>query len=107
MVNLYKKCKCSQTTLQHLIHIYWYVIFILDLFVFFDFLNINHHYLLLIGNLIGLINIYMTYNYMNELNNCKCSESYIKYVIIIIYSITVILSILYVLIYMLSYLMNY
>jgi hypothetical protein len=97
-----KKCKCSQTTLQHLIHIYWYVIFILDLLVFFDFLNINHYYLLLFGNVLGLINIIMTYQYMNDMNDCKCSESFLKDTIIIIYISTIVISILYMLVYLIT-----
>jgi len=90
-----KKCKCSQTKLQHYIHIYWYIIFILDLLVFFNIFNINHLYLLILGNLLGLINIYMTYKYMDEINNCVCSDDYVKQTIIIIYVGTFILSLFY------------
>lgn len=90
-----KKCKCSQTKLQHYIHMYWYVIFILDLLVFFNIFNINHLYLLILGNLLGLINIYMTYKYMDEINNCVCSDDYIKQTIIIIYLATLIISLFY------------
>lgn len=90
-----KKCKCSQTKLQHYIHIYWYIIFILDLLVFFNMFNINHLYLLIIGNLLGLINIYMTYKYMDEIKNCVCSDDYVKQTIIIIYVSTFILSLFY------------
>lgn len=90
-----KKCKCSKTELQHYIHIYWYVIFILDIFVFFNMFNINHYYLLIIGNLLGLINIYMTYKYMDELDNCKCADGFVKDTIIIIYISTFIISIFY------------
>lgn len=90
-----KKCKCSKTELQHYIHIYWYIIFILDLLVFFNIFNINHLYLLIIGNLLGLINIYMTYKYMDEIKNCVCSDDYVKHTIIIIYVGTFILSLFY------------
>ena len=90
-----KKCKCSQTKLQHYIHIYWYIIFILDLLVFFNMFNINHLYFLILGNLLGLINIYMTYKYMDEINNCVCSDDYVKQTIIIIYVSTFILSLFY------------
>lgn len=90
-----KKCKCSQTKLQHYIHIYWYIIFILDLLVFFNMFNINHLYFLILGNLLGLINIYMTYKYMDEINNCVCSDDYVKQTIIIIYLTTLIISLFY------------
>lgn len=93
-----KKCKCSETRLQHLIHIYWYIIFILDLLVFFNIFNINHYYLLILGNILGLINIYMTYKYMKEINNCKCAKGFMKDTIIIIYISTIVISLVYMII---------
>lgn len=98
----FKKCKCSQTTLQHLIHIYWYIIFALDLLVFFNIFNINHYYLLILGNVLGLINIYMTYKYMKEINDCMCSEGILKDTIIIIYITTIVISILYMIVHLVN-----
>lgn len=96
-LNYIKKCKCSQTTLQHLIHIYWYIIFTLDLLVFFNFNNINHYYLLILGNLLGLINIYITYKYMKEINDCNCTKGFLKDTIIMIYITTIVISLFYIL----------
>jgi len=97
-----KKCKCSQTTLQHLIHIYWYVIFMLDLLVFFNVFNINHYYLLIIGNVLGLINILMTYKYINDIDRCRCADGFLKDTIIIIYISTIVVSIIYMLLYLIT-----
>lgn len=102
-----KNCKCSQTKLQHYIHIYWYVIFILDIIVFFNFFNIDHYYLLILGNLLGIINIYMTYAYMKEIEDCACTYGFAKDTIIIIYLTTVIASILFTIGYLISVLRKY
>ena len=40
----FQKCKCSITKLQHYIHVYWYIIFTIDLLVFFNYFNINDYY---------------------------------------------------------------
>jgi hypothetical protein len=97
-----KKCKCSQTTLQQLIHIYWYVIFMLDLLVFFNVFNVNHYYLLIIGNVLGLINIYMTYRYIYDIKRCRCTDGFLKDTIVIIYISTIVVSILYMLVYLIT-----
>ena len=101
-----KKCRCSQTKLQHLIHIYWYVIFILDFVVFFNIFNINHYVLLIIGNLLGLVNIYMTYAHMDEIKDCICTDGFVKQSIIIIYISTIIISLLYMIGYFILYMKN-
>ena len=83
----YNKCECSKHILEKLIHIYWYVIFILDILLFLKLFSINQLWLILIGNLIGLGNIYMTYKYMKILDErkCNCSNMLLKDLIIIIY----------------------
>jgi len=91
----YKKCKCSKTNLQTYIHIYWYVIFILDILIFFSIFNIDNFYLIIFGNILGLINIYMTYKYIEQIKNCSCSNDYMKDLIVIIYISTVIISMFY------------
>lgn len=103
-LNYFKECKCSKTTLQHLIHIYWYIIFVLDILVFFNIFDINYYYLIIIGNLLGLVNIYMTYKYMKEIDDCKCSNGFMKDTIIIIYISTLVITIFYMIAYLIYYL---
>lgn len=91
----FEKCKCSITKLQHYIHIYWYIIFTIDLLVFFNYFNINDYYLIILGNLLGLGNIYMTYKYINETYDCNCSNGFLKDFIILIYISTIIISLFY------------
>ena len=83
----YNKCECSKHILEKLIHIYWYVIFILDILLFFKFFSLSELHLILFGNLLGLGNIYMTYKYMQILDEkkCECSNMLLKDLIIIIY----------------------
>ena len=40
MLLYYNKCECSKHLLEKLIHVYWYVIFILDIMLFFKFFSI-------------------------------------------------------------------
>jgi hypothetical protein len=90
MLLYYNKCECSKHILEKIIHVYWYVIFVLDILLFFGFFSINDLYLIIIGNLLGLGNIYLTYRYMKFLKdtNCECSNSLLKNLIIIIYVFT-------------------
>jgi len=83
----YNKCECSKHLLEILIHIYWYVIFILDILLFFKLFSLSELHLILFGNLLGLGNIYMTYEYMKILDErkCKCSDMLLKDLIKIIY----------------------
>ncbi len=83
----YNKCQCSKHILEKLIHIYWYVIFILDIMLFFKMFSIDELPLIIVGNLLGLGNIYMTYRYMKILDEkkCYCSNMLLKDLIIIIY----------------------
>jgi len=83
----YNKCKCSKHLLEKIIHIYWYVIFILDLMILFKLFTTDELHLIFIGNLLGLGNIYLTYRYMKYLDdtNCTCSNMLLKDLIIIIY----------------------
>lgn len=83
----YNKCECSKHILEKLIHVYWYVIFILDILLFFKIFSLSELHLILFGNLLGLGNIYMTYKYMKYLdeNKCTCSNMLLKDLIIIIY----------------------
>ena len=82
----YNKCECSKHLLEILIHIYWYVIFILDILLFFKLFSLSELHLILFGNLLGLGNIYMTYEYMKILDErkCKCSDMLLKDLIKII-----------------------
>jgi len=102
----YNKCECSKDLLEKLIHIYWYIIFILDLLVFFNIFTINDLYLIIIGNVLGLVNIYMTYKYMKLLKdrNCKCSNMLLKDLIIIIYICTIVFTIAFSIGLLVSYL---
>ena len=90
MLLYYNKCECSKHIFEKIIHVYWYVIFALDILLFFGFFSINDLYLIIIGNLLGLGNIYLTYRYMKFLKdtNCECSNSLLKNLIIIIYVFT-------------------
>ena len=90
MLLYYNKCECSKHILEKIIHVYWYVIFVLDILLFFGFFSINDLYLIVIGNILGLINIYLTYRYMKFLKdtNCECSNTLLKNLIIIIYVFT-------------------
>ena len=90
MLLYYNKCECSKHTLEKIIHVYWYVIFFLDILLFFGFFSLSDIFLIIIGNLLGLGNIYLTYRYMKYLNetNCECSNSLLKDLIIIIYIFT-------------------
>jgi hypothetical protein len=90
MLLYYNKCECSKHILEKIIHVYWYVIFVLDILLFFGLFSINDLYLIIIGNLLGLGNIYLTYRYMKFLKdtNCECSNSLLKNLIIIIYVFT-------------------
>jgi hypothetical protein len=90
MLLYYNKCECSKHILEKIIHVYWYVIFVLDILLFFGFFSINDLYLIIIGNLLGLGNIYLTYRYMKFLKdtNCECSNTLLKNLIIIIYVFT-------------------
>jgi hypothetical protein len=83
----YNKCECSKHILEKLIHIYWYVIFVLDILLFFKMFSLSELHLVLFGNLLGLGNIYMTYRYMKYLDEtkCTCSNMLLKDLIIIIY----------------------
>jgi hypothetical protein len=55
--------------------------------LFFKFFSIDELHLIVIGNLLGLGNIYMTYRYMKYLDDkkCECSNMLLKDLIIIIY----------------------
>jgi hypothetical protein len=90
MLLYYNKCECSKHILEKIIHVYWYVIFFLDILLFFGLFSINDLYLIVIGNILGLINIYLTYRYMKYLNEtkCECSNTLLKNLIIIIYIFT-------------------
>jgi hypothetical protein len=105
---MYNDCKCSKHYLEKIVHIYWYVIFILDILLFFNIASISNFYLILIGNLIGLGNIYMTYQYIKYLDDieCKCSDMLLKNLVIIIYIITVVMIMLWFLILLILYLSN-
>lgn len=105
---MYNKCECSKHHLETMIHIYWYLIFVLDILVFFNIASISNFYLILIGNLIGLGNIYMTYKYIKYLDEtkCECSNMLLKTLIIIIYIITAIIIIAYFLLLLILYLSN-
>ena len=94
---MYNKCECSKHYLETMIHIYWYLIFVLDILVFFNIASISNFYLILLGNLIGLGNIYMTYKYIKYLDEskCECSNMLLKNLVIIIYVITVIMIFIY------------
>ena len=86
----YYKCECSKHILEKIIHVYWYLIFFLDILLFFGIFEIKEIWLILIGNLLGLVNIYLTYRYMKYLDdiNCECSNTLLKNLIIIIYIFT-------------------
>jgi len=90
MLLYYNKCECSKHILEKIIHVYWYVIFVLDILLFFGLFSINDLYLIIIGNILGLVNIYLTYRYMKFLNEtkCECSNTLLKNLIIIIYIFT-------------------
>ena len=90
MLLYYNKCECSKHILEKIIHVYWYVIFFLDILLFFGFFSLSDIFLIIIGNLLGLGNIYLTYRYMKYLNEtkCECSNSLLKDLIIIIYIFT-------------------
>ena len=90
MLLYYNKCECSKHILEKIIHVYWYVIFFLDILLFFGIFSINDLYLIVIGNILGLLNIYLTYRYMKFLNEtkCECSNTLLKNLIIIIYIFT-------------------
>ena len=90
MLLYYNKCECSKHILEKIIHVYWYVIFFLDILLFFGFFSLSDVFLIIIGNLLGLGNIYLTYRYMKYLNEtkCECSNSLLKDLIIIIYIFT-------------------
>lgn len=90
MLLYYNKCECSKHILEKIIHVYWYVIFVLDILLFFGFFSINDLYLIIIGNILGLVNIYLTYRYMKFLKEtkCECSNTLLKNLIIIIYIFT-------------------
>jgi hypothetical protein len=80
-------CIRDRHILEKLIHIYWYVIFFLDILLFFKLFSLSELHLVLFGNLLGLGNIYMTYLYMKYLDEekCTCSNMLLKDLIIIIY----------------------
>lgn len=90
MLLYYNKCECSKHIFEKIIHVYWYVIFVLDILLFFGFFSINDLYLIIIGNILGLVNIYLTYRYMKFLKEtkCECSNTLLKNLIIIIYIFT-------------------
>lgn len=102
----YYNCKCSKHILEKLIHIYWYIIFILDILLFFKFFSISELHLVVIGNLLGLGNIYMTYQYMKILDDkdCKCSDMLLKDLIIIIYIIVTVMIMSFFIALIISYL---
>jgi hypothetical protein len=102
----YYNCKCSKHILEKLIHIYWYIIFILDILLFFKFFSISELHLVVIGNLLGLGNIYMTYQYMKILDdkNCECSNMLLKDLIIIIYIIVTVMIMSFFIALIISYL---
>lgn len=102
----YNKCECSKHILEKLIHIYWYVIFILDILLFFKLFSLSELNLVLFGNLLGLGNIYMTYRYMKYLdeNKCTCSNMLLKDLIIIIYICIAMLFISFFIALLISYL---
>ena len=106
MLLYYNDCKCSKHILEKLIHIYWYVIFFLDILLFFGFFSISELKLIVIGNLIGLTNIYMTYKYMKYLDDvdCKCSNMLLKDLVIIIYICVVALIISFFITFITTYL---
>jgi hypothetical protein len=83
----YYNCKCSKHILEKIIHIYWYVIFVLDILIFFRLFSLDEIHLIVIGNILGLVNIYLTYRYIKILDEkqCECSNMLIKDLIIIIY----------------------
>jgi hypothetical protein len=83
----YNNCKCSKHLLEKIIHIYWYVIFVLDIMLFFRLFKTDEIHLIVIGNLLGLGNIYLTYKYMKYLDEtkCTCSDMLLKDLIKIIY----------------------
>ena len=90
MLLYYYKCECSKHILEIIIHVYWYVIFFLDILLFFNIFSIKELYLIIIGNVLGLVNIYLTYRYMKYLDDtkCECSNNLLKNLIIIIYIFT-------------------
>ena len=90
MLLYYNKCECSKHTLEIIIHVYWYVIFFLDILLFFKIFSIKEFYLIVFGNILGLVNIYLTYRYIKYLDykKCECSNSSLKNLIIIIYVFT-------------------
>jgi len=102
----YNNCQCSKNILEKLIHFYWYVIFFLDILLFFKFFSISELYLVVIGNLLGLINIYMTYQYIKILDekDCKCSNMLLKDLIILIYIIIVMMIMAFFIALIISYL---
>lgn len=59
-------------------------------FIILWLFSITDIYLIIIGNLLGLGNIYLTYRYMKYLNEtkCECSNTLLKNLIIIIYIFT-------------------
>ena len=90
MLLYYNNCECSKHILEKIIHVYWYVIFFLDILLFFGIFSINDFYLIVIGNLLGLGNIYLTYRYIQFLDKtkCECSNTLLKNLIVIIYIFT-------------------
>ena len=90
MLLYYNKCECSKHILEKIIHVYWYVIFFLDILLFFGIFSINDFYLIVIGNLLGLGNNYLTYRYIQFLDKtkCECSNTLLKNLIVIIYIFT-------------------
>ena len=102
----YNRCQCSKHILEKLIHFYWYIIFFLDILLFFKFFSISELYLVIIGNVLGLVNIYMTYQYMKILDekDCKCSDMLLKDLVIIIYILVTILIIAFFIAMVISYL---
>ena len=106
MLLYYNKCECSKHILEKIIHVYWYVIFFLDILLFFGFFSLSDVFLIIIGNLLGLGNIYMTYRYMKYLdeNKCTCSNMLLKDLIIIIYICIAMLFISFFIALLISYL---
>jgi hypothetical protein len=93
----YNKCECSKHILEKIIHIYWYIIFLLDILLFFNILSSDNIHLIVIGNILGLINIYMTYRYMKYLDDikCNCSNMLLKDLLKIIYICSVLFIIIF------------
>ncbi len=88
------------------VYLLW--IFILDILIFFNIYSIDSYYLIVLGNILGLGNIYMTYKYIQQLdeNNCGCSDNDLKTLIILIYMITVIMIMVYFIFIIIIYISN-